>query len=60
MAADPLDEYIDALSKALALPVMEAWKTAVRTNIAVSMRLERLVDELPLSEEAKTASVFEA
>jgi hypothetical protein len=60
MAADPLDEYIDAVSKALALPVMEAWKPAVRTNLEVSLRLARLVDEFPLSDEAEPASVFAA
>jgi Protein of unknown function (DUF4089) len=60
MAADPLDEYIDAVSKALALPVMEAWKPAVRTNLEVSLRLARLVDEFSLSDEAEPASVFAA
>jgi len=29
MAADPLDAYIDAVAKALALPVEDAWKPAV-------------------------------
>jgi hypothetical protein len=60
MAADPMDEYIDAVSKALALPVMEAWKPAVRANLEVSLRLARLVDEFPLSDEAEPASVFAA
>jgi len=36
---DPLDAYIDAVSKALALPVEEAWKPAVRANLEVSLRL---------------------
>ena len=44
MAADPLDDYIDAVSKALALPVEEAWRPAVRANLEVSLRLARLVD----------------
>jgi 1-carboxybiuret hydrolase subunit AtzG-like len=60
MTADPLDEYIDAVSKALALPVEDAWRPAVRTNLVVSMRLARLVDEFALPDEAEPASVFAA
>jgi hypothetical protein len=61
MAADhPLDDYIDAASKALALPVEEAWKPAVRANLEVSLRLARLVDEFPLPDETEPASVFAA
>jgi Protein of unknown function (DUF4089) len=60
MAADPLDDYIDAVSKALALPVDEAWRPAVRANLDVSLRLARLVDEFALPDEAEPASVFAA
>jgi hypothetical protein len=60
MAADPLDDYIDAVSKALALPIEPAWKPAVRTNLEVSLRIARLVDEFALSDEAEPASVFAA
>jgi len=35
MAADPLDAYIDAVSNALALPIEEAWKRAVKANLEV-------------------------
>ena len=52
MAADHLDVYIDAVSKALALPVEEAWRPAVRANLEVSLRLARLVDEFALPNEA--------
>jgi Protein of unknown function (DUF4089) len=58
--ADPLDDYIDAVAKALALPVEDAWKPGVRANLEVSMRLARLVDEFALSDEAEPASVFAA
>jgi 1-carboxybiuret hydrolase subunit AtzG-like protein len=57
---DPLDEYIDAVSKALALPVDDAWKPAVKANLEVSLRLARLVDEFVLSDETEPASVFAA
>ena len=60
MAADPLDDYIDAVSKALSLPVEDAWKPAVKTNLEVSLRLARLVDEFALPDESEPASVFAA
>jgi hypothetical protein len=60
MAADPLDEYIDAVARALALPVEDAWKPMVRANLEVSLRLGRLVDEFPLPDETEPASVFSA
>jgi Protein of unknown function (DUF4089) len=60
MAADPLDDYIDAVAKALALPIDDAWRPAVRANLDVSLRLARLVDEFALPDEAEPASVYSA
>ena len=60
MAEDSLDEYIDAVSKALRLPVKDEWKPAVRANLEVSMRLARMVDEFALPDEAEPACVFAA
>jgi 1-carboxybiuret hydrolase subunit AtzG-like protein len=60
MAADPLDDYIDAVSKALGLPVDETWRPAVKANLEVSLRLTRLVDEFTLPDETEPASVFAA
>jgi hypothetical protein len=60
MAADPLDDYIDAVSKALSLPIDNAWRPAVRANLQVSLRLARLVDEFALPDETEPASVFAA
>ena len=60
MAADPLDEYIDAVSNALALPVEEAWRPTVKANLQVSLRLARLVDDFALSDETEPASVYSA
>ena len=60
MAADHLDLYIDVVSKALALPVDEAWRPAVRANLEVSLRLARLVDEFVLPDETEPASVYSA
>lgn len=56
--AEPLDDYIDAVSKALALPLEEAWRPAVRANLDVSLRLGRLVDEFALPDETEPAPVF--
>jgi hypothetical protein len=60
MAADPLDDYIDAVAKALALPVEDAWRPAVRVNLEVSLRLARLVDGFALPDETEPASVYSA
>jgi hypothetical protein len=60
MAADSLDDYIDAVSKALMLPIEDSWKPAVRANLDVSLKLARLVDEFTLPDEAESASVFAA
>jgi hypothetical protein len=60
MAADPLDDYIDAVAKALALPVAAAWRPSVKANLEVSLRLARLVDEFALPDETEPASVFAA
>ena len=45
---------------ALALPVDDAWKPAVRANLEASLKLARLVDEFVLPDEAEPASVFAA
>ena len=58
--ANPLDDYIDAVASALALPVEDAWRPAVRANLEVSLRLARLVDEFPLPDETEPASVYTA
>jgi hypothetical protein len=60
MAADPLDNYIDAVGRALGLPIEDAWRPAVRANLEVSLRLARLVDEFPLPDEIEPASVYTA
>jgi hypothetical protein len=58
--ADPLDDFIDAAARALALPVEDAWKPAVKANLEVSLKLARLVDEFALPDEAESASVYTA
>ena len=58
--ADPLDDYIDAVGKALKLPIEESWKPAVKANLDVSLKLAGLVDEFPLPDETEPASIFRA
>lgn len=55
---DHIDDYIDAASKALALPVEDAWRPAVRVNLEVSLRLARMVDEFALPDETEPAPIF--
>jgi Protein of unknown function (DUF4089) len=57
---DPLDDTIDAVATALALPIEEAWKPAVRANLEVTLQLARLFDEFSLPDETEPASVFAA
>ncbi len=58
--ADPLDAYIDAAGRALALPIDPAWKPAIRANLEVTLRLAAQVSEFPLPDEAEPAPVFKA
>jgi hypothetical protein len=58
--ADPLDDYIDAVAKALRLPIEDAWKPSVKANLDVSLKLAGLVDAFPLPDETEPASVFRA
>jgi hypothetical protein len=60
MAADPLDDFIDAAANALALPIEDAWRPAVKANLELSLRLARLVDGFALPDEAEPASVYTA
>ncbi len=60
MPTDPLDDYIDAVAKALALPIEAAWTPAVRANLDVTLKMARLVQEFPLPDEIEPASIYEA
>ncbi len=60
MPTDPLDDYIDAAGKALALPIESAWKPAIRANLDVTLKMARMVQEFPLPDETEPASIYEA
>ena len=55
-----LDRIIEASVKALNLPLEEAWRPAVRTNLRVTLQLAALVEDFPLPDEAEPAPVFRA
>jgi hypothetical protein len=57
---DQLDSFIDSAAKALNLPLEPAWKSAVRANLDVSLKLGNLVSEFPLPDDAEPAPVFKA
>ncbi len=60
MPTDPLDDYIDAVGKALALSIDPAWKPAIRANLDVTLKMARMVQEFPLPDEIEPASIYEA
>jgi hypothetical protein len=57
---EPLDDYIDAVATALALPIEDAWRPAVRANVEVTLRMARMVDEFPLPDETEPAGIYAA
>jgi hypothetical protein len=57
---DPLDDFITAAAAALALPIDPAWRPAVRTHLAVTLKFARMVEEFDLPDDAEPAPVFRA
>jgi len=57
---DPLDDFIDAAAHALALPVEQAWKPAVRAHLEVTLKLARLIEDFDLPDQTEPAPVFKA
>ena len=60
MSTGSIDDYITAVAKALNLTIEDAWRPAVRSNLEVSLRMARLVDEFTLPDESEPANVFSA
>ena len=58
--SDSLDDYIDSVAAALSLPIDPEWKPAVLSNLEVSLRMARLVDEFALPDESEPVSVYVA
>ena len=60
MTRDPLDEFIDAAARALALPVEPDWKPAVAANLRVTLEHAASVEAFALPDDAEPAPVFKA
>jgi hypothetical protein len=58
--ADPLNDYIDAVASVLGLPVEGAWKPTISANLAVTLKMARMVDEFVLPDESEPASIYAA
>ncbi|MHC2338001.1 DUF4089 domain-containing protein [Bradyrhizobium sp. USDA 4454] len=56
--ADHLDDYMNAVARAMGLPLEDAWRPAVRANLEVSLRLAKLVDDFPLPDDIVSAAVY--
>jgi hypothetical protein len=57
---DPLDGFIDAAARVLALPVEPQWHAAIKANLEVNLRMATLVAEFALPDETEPAPVFTA
>jgi Protein of unknown function (DUF4089) len=57
---DPLDSFVDAAARALDLEIEPAWKSAVKTNLEVTLALAALFADFPLPDDAEPAPVFSA
>jgi hypothetical protein len=58
--AEPLDEFITAAARALDLPLEPDWQSAVKANLAVTLRHAATVAAFALPDEAEPAPVFKA
>jgi len=57
---DALDSFVDAAAGALDLKLDPAWKSAVKTNLEVTLALAALFADFPLPDDAEPAPIFSA
>jgi hypothetical protein len=55
-----LDKWIDTMSDVLRLPVAEAHRAGVKSNLKTAAKMAALVEKAPLSDDAEPAPVFRA
>jgi hypothetical protein len=55
---DPLDSFIDAAARTLALPLDPAWKPAVKANLAVILEHAARVADFELPDETEPAPIY--
>jgi Protein of unknown function (DUF4089) len=56
--SDPLDGFIEAAARMLALPIEPPWLAAIKANLEVNLRLAAFVAEFSLPDETEPAPVF--
>jgi hypothetical protein len=57
---DPLDGFVAAAARALALPVEPQWFPTIRANLEVNLRMAAFVAEFSLPDESEPAPIFRA
>jgi hypothetical protein len=57
---EALDDFIDSAAQTFALPIEPAWRSAIKANLAVTLRMGTLVADFELPDDAEPAPVFEA
>jgi hypothetical protein len=60
MADTKLDDFIEAATEALGLPLEEAWKPAVKANLEVTLKHGASVTDFKLPDAAEPAPIFKA
>ena len=58
--ANPLDGFVEAAARLLALPVEPQWHAAIKANLEVNLRLAAFVAEFALPDETEPAPIFTA
>ena len=58
--ADPLDDFIAASARTLALTVRPEWRATVKANLDVTLKHAALVAEFELPDDAEPAPIFTA
>jgi hypothetical protein len=59
-ALDPLDGFIEAAARVLALPIEPQWLPDIKANLAVTLRAAALVADFALPDESEPAPIFRA
>jgi hypothetical protein len=59
-ATDPLDGFIDAAMRVLALPIEPQWRAAIKANLEANLRMANFVAEFGLPDETEPAPIFAA
>jgi hypothetical protein len=60
MATAPLDDFIVAASRVLAISLEPEWMPAVKTNLEITLKYAAMVEEFDLPDDAEPAPIFEA